>query len=172
MPTATKRRPAARSKRRKSAARRRSARGPRFEGTREALTEQLSAHSSDAAAIATAVAGVVTALGVYTTAGGPLGHALDVALGAALGRGRFLVPLACFGATAALLLRRGEDETERHGLRVGVGVVLVVVSVTGLWHLGAGQPTALDGIDDLKNAGGVLGALVGGSIAALAGVVG
>src|SRR4051812_5100019 len=169
MPTATKRRPAARSKSRK---RSRARRAPRFEGTREALSEQLSAHSSDAAAIAAAVVGVLAALGVYTTAAGPLGHGLDVALGAALGRGRFLVPLACFGATAALLLRRSDDESERHGLRVGIGAVLVVVSVTGLWHLAAGQPTTLDGLNDLQHAGGVLGALTGGSIAALAGVVG
>src|SRR4051812_27784977 len=169
MPTATKRRPAARSKSRK---RSRARRAPRFEGTREALTEQLSAHSSDAAAIAAAVAGVLTALGVYTTAAGPLGHGLDVALGAALGRGRLLIPLACFSVTAALLLRRNEEESERHGLRVGIGIALVVVAVTGLWHLGAGQPTTLDGLKDIERAGGVLGALTGGSIAALAGVVG
>src|SRR3954465_1007173 len=178
MPTATKRRPAARSTGRSKAKRksrsraRRAPRAPRFEGTREALSEQLSAHSSDAAAIAAAVTGVLAALGVYTTAAGPLGHGLDVALGAALGRGRFLVPLACFAATAALLLRRRDDETERHGLRVGIGIGLVVVAVTGLWHLGAGQPTTPDGLKDLERAGGVLGALTGGSIAALAGVVG
>ncbi len=143
-----------------------------FEGTREALHEQLAAHSSDAAAIFAAVAGVLIALGVYTTAAGPLGHGVNVGLGAALGRGRFLVPLACFAATAALLVRRGDDTGERHGLRVAIGATLVVVAVTGIWHLAAGQPTTLDGLTDLERAGGVLGALTGGSIAALAGVVG
>src|SRR5262249_13452281 len=103
MPTATKRRPASKSKRR--ARSRRPARRPHFEGTREALSDQLSAPSSDAAAIAAAVAGVLIALGVYPTAAGPLGHGLDVGLGASLGRGRFFVPLACFAITAALLVR-------------------------------------------------------------------
>ncbi len=173
--TTTKRRPPTRATRKAKPARRRSRapkRAPRFVGTREALAEQLAAHSSDAAAIGAAVAGVLVALGVYTTAAGPLGHGLDVALGAALGRGRFLVPIACFAATAALVLRRGDEERERHGLRVGLGAVLTVVAVTGLWHLAAGQPTSFDGLNDLKRAGGVLGALTGGSIAALAGVIG
>ena len=143
-----------------------------FEGTREALSEQLSAHSSDAAAIAAAVAGVLVALGVYTTAAGPLGHALNVGLGAALGRGRFFVPIACFATTAALLVRRGDEPGERHGLRVGLGATLVVVSVTGLWHLAAGQPTSQNGLKAIEHAGGVLGALTGSSVAALAGVVG
>ncbi|HEY3834420.1 MAG TPA: DNA translocase FtsK 4TM domain-containing protein [Acidimicrobiia bacterium] len=174
MPTATKRRPAAKSKSRSRSRSRakRPARQPLFTGTREALSEQLSAHSSDAAAIAAAVAGVLVALGVYTTAAGPLGHALNVGLGAALGRGRFFVPLACFAATAALLIRRSDEPSERHGLRVGLGATLVVVSVTGLWHLAAGQPTSQNGLKAIEHAGGVLGALTGSSIAALAGVVG
>ena len=158
MPTATKRRPAAKSKGRgRSRARKRPARQPMFEGTREALSEQLSAHSSDAAAIAAAVAGVLVALGVYTTAAGPLGDAWNVGLGAALGRGRFFVPIACFATTAALLIRRGDEPGERHGLRVGLGATLVVVSVTGLWHLAAGQPTSQNGLKAIEHAGGVLG---------------
>ena len=121
MATATKRRPAARRKSKQSKVRAKSnakaarsrvkaARAPRFEGTREALNEQLATHRSDAAAIAAAVVGVLVALGVYTRAAGPLGRGMDTLFGAMFGRGRLLVPLADFSVTAALLLRRGEDE--------------------------------------------------------------
>ena len=181
MATTTKRRPAARSraaaKNKKAAAKRRAkaARPPRFEATREALTEQLDDHRLDAAAIGSAVIGAIIALGVYTSAAGPLGKGLDVAFGAAFGRGRFLIPLACFAVTAALLMRRPDDdeyEVDRHGLRVGLGAFLAIVGITGLWDLSAGSPSSKQGLDAIERAGGVVGALTSRGISALTGTVG
>ncbi len=183
MATATKRRPAARRKSKQSKARAASARtrakaarAPRFEGTREALNEQLATHRSDAAAIAAALVGVLVALGVYTRAAGPLGSGMDTLFGAMFGRGRFLVPLAAFSVTAALLLRRGEDEDleneQRRGWRVGIGATLTIFAVTGLWHLSAGKLSSGHGVDKLRSAGGVAGALVGEGIGSIAGTIG
>ncbi len=178
MATSTKRRPAAKRKpaARKKAARRKVARTPRFEGTREALNEQLADHRNDAAAIASAVVGLLVALGVYTRAAGPLGRGLDTAFGATFGKGRFLVPLAAFAVTSALLLRRvDEDDPEseqRRGWRVGIGATLAILATTGLWHLGAGRPSSSGGLKVLRPAGGIFGMLTGEGIGSLAGTVG
>ena len=82
-----------------------------------------------------------------------------------------LLPIACFAVAAALVVRRPDDvdAATRHGLRVTLGAVLVVLSVTGLWHVSAHRPT---GLHNLEHAGGVVGAVTGGSFATVAGNVG
>jgi S-DNA-T family DNA segregation ATPase FtsK/SpoIIIE len=162
-PTATKRRPAAK----RPAPKRRRARGT----ARLALREQLAAHTVDAAAIGCLVLAVLSGLGVWTRAAGPLGHAIDTAFGAVLGRGRFLVPLACLAVGIALLTTRREEQESRRGARLGLGTVLVIVAAAGLLHLGAGRPTS-ESLVALRNAGGVIGALAGGGTAAVAGTIG
>ena len=138
---------------------------------RSAAGAQLGAHRLDVAAVALGVIGVLSGLGVFFAgAAGPFGDAVDSGVGAALGGGRYLFPFACFVAAVALLARRGDDET-RTGIRVGLGVVLVLVAIVGVLHIARGRPTT-ESIEAIRAAGGVLGALAGGSIAAVAGVVG
>ncbi len=123
------------------------------------------------AAVALAVVGVLALLGVLSSAAGPFGEAIDTGVGAVLGGGRYLLPFAMWAAAAALIWRRGDDDSTRHGLRVGVGISALLLSAVGILHVAHGRPTT-ESLDQLRVAGGVLGALFGGSIAAVAGVVG
>jgi S-DNA-T family DNA segregation ATPase FtsK/SpoIIIE len=186
MATTTTRRPASRRRRkarsgrrysyRRPPARRRARREPRFAGLREQLRTQLEAHASDAAAVALAVAGILTALAIGFHFAGPFGRALDAAAGAVLGKGRFLLPLALLGGAFALVAQpvsddEDDDEVERHGVRVGVGVVAVLLAAVGVLDLGAGLPDS-QSFTKLRQAGGVLGALVAGPLAAALGPLG
>jgi len=137
---------------------------------RAALHEQLGGHGLDIAAVALGVIAIIAALGVSTRAAGPLGDAIDTGVGAALGRGRYLLPIACLAAAAALVWRR-DDREHSFGLRVGIGLGLVVAASVGLLHVAAGRPNS-ESLEVLRDAGGVLGALFGGSVAAVAGVIG
>src|SRR5262249_6708432 len=56
-------------------------------------------------------------------------------------------------------------------LRVGLGIVLAMLAVVGLLHLAGGRPS-VDSSDQLRNAGGLLGAAMAAPLASVAGVVG
>ena len=182
MATTTTRRPASRrrsssryAKSRRRGARRRPPREPRFAGLREQLRAQLEAHATDALAVALAVAGIITGLAVCVHFAGPFGRALDTGSGAVLGKGRFFLPFALFGGAIALVVEPAADEddeeVERRGVRVGVGVTVVLLAAIGLLHLAAGRPDS-QSFTKLRQAGGVLGALVAGPLAAALGPFG
>src|ERR1700733_6322454 len=98
---------------------------------RDDLNEQLRGHRSDALAILLAVAGVIAALGIYSDLAGPFGRGIDQGTAAVLGGGRFLVPVALFLGTLALIVpvRVADDEDDEvesagRGWRLGIGLVL------------------------------------------------
>ncbi|HEY7105516.1 MAG TPA: DNA translocase FtsK [Acidimicrobiia bacterium] len=192
MPATKTRRAATRSKRRKPARKRasRPARGASSEPTalargRAAASRQLSGHRSDAAAVGLVVVGVLCALGLWTDLAGPVGDALADGLGALVGRARVAVPVACIAFAVVLLWphrRRVVDESgevaevaeepERPTIRVALGVLLLLIADVGILHLASGRPPLDGALDDLRSAGGVLGALVAEPLAAATGVVG
>jgi S-DNA-T family DNA segregation ATPase FtsK/SpoIIIE len=100
--------------------------------------------------------GVLLAMSVYLGIAGPLGRALDTALSALIGVGRFLMPVLVFAAGVAYI-KRAEVQ---HRVRLTVGWSVVAVAMLGLVHIvwGAGQ-TELN-LDALERAGGWLGWLV------------
>jgi S-DNA-T family DNA segregation ATPase FtsK/SpoIIIE len=173
VPTATRSRPAARKGRRRPPPRRRSARSRPRRRQREALRSrigaQLGSHSADAAALGLLVAAAVTGLGIFVDGAGPAGRAVDAVAGTLLGRACVLVPFACIAAAAMLLAYR--DDEESHNLRVGVGLAVLLLALAGILHLGGGRPDP-DALEPLRNAGGVLGALVGAPLVGLVGPVG
>ena len=100
--------------------------------------------------------GVLLAMSVYFGIAGPLGRALDAALSALIGVGRFVMPLLVVAAGIAFI-KRAEVQ---HRVRLTVGWSVVAISLLGLVHIvwGAGQ-TELD-VDALERAGGWVGWLV------------
>ncbi len=181
MPTTTTRRPSsarrAPARRGRAPARRRppkARREPRFAALREQLGEQLDGHKTDVAAVALAVAGILTGLSIGVHFAGPFGRGVDAASGAVLGKGRFLLPFILLGGAAALVLRpRGDDdeEPEPRGLRVGIGLTALVLGSVGMLDLMAGRPNS-QSFTRLREAGGVLGALVAGPLGAALGSLG
>ncbi|GIU87341.1 MAG: hypothetical protein KatS3mg009_1856 [Acidimicrobiia bacterium] len=141
---------------------------------REEVGAQLGRHAPDALAIALGVAGCITALGMFSGLAGPLGDALDTAAAVLLGRGRVVVPVALLvGAAGALAGARADDDDgrARQGIRLGVGLALGAAAVVGCLHLAGGSPDT-QRLAPLREAGGVLGALVGAPLRALLGPAG
>src|SRR4051794_4187025 len=155
--------------------------------SRAAAGRQLAGHWSDVGAIALVVLGALLALGLVSDLARPVGSGLADATGATFGRGRVAVPVACL-AFAVLLLwphrvaaRERDDEgagdteplaPEVPTVRIAIGALLLFVADLGVLHIAYGRPSIDGGLDDLRGAGGVLGAMVGGPLAAAAGDVG
>ncbi len=172
-PSKTKSSPRARSKPpAKKATKRPPARPPRTHRVREAARTQLRGHGTDALALTVLVLGLLCGLALATEVAGPVGAGLGEGLGALLGHGAFLVPLSLVAVAVLLLWRRPEDEAPAAPLRVGLGVLLVVLAAAGLMHVLGGAPSISGPVDGLRDAGGYVGALVGAPLAAGLGTVG
>ena len=187
-PPRTRRRKSA-SKRGRTSRRRAPARPSAWERTREAAGHQLGGHGADALAVALVVVGVLTVLGLASDLAGSVGSFLADGSATMLGRGRIAFPLACFGFAGLLVAgylphHVGADDADDEGaddeegdarspapLRVGLGIVLAMLAVVGLLHLAGGRPS-VDASDQLRNAGGLLGAAMAAPLASVAGVVG
>ncbi len=139
---------------------------------REAARTQLRGHGTDALALAVLVVGLLTGLALATDLTGPVGSALADGITALLGNGAFLVPTALITVAVLLLWRRPDDEAPAAPLRVGLGVGLVVLAAAGLLHVLDGAPKINGAVDELRDAGGYLGAVVGAPLAAGLGTVG
>ena len=128
----------------------------------------LSDHSEDLWGIALLTVAVLSALGLYLDALGPVGHGIRRALSDVLGVGRFLVPAACAGAGVVLVVGRPRHEPARAGL----GLVLALAAASGLADLAGGEPRLSAPAARLGSAGGWLGAVVGNPLRAGLGGVG
>ena len=116
-------------------------------------------HRRDGVALGLLAAAVLVAAGVWWSAGGPVGSALDTALRSVGGSVAAVLPLVLLGVAAALLRCSPAPE---HRPRFLLGSLLLGLSAMGLWHLGAGSPDTLAG---RKRAGGWVGHLVGDPLA-------
>ena len=133
--------------------------------------------------------GVLCALGLTSDLAGPVGSGLADATGAIFGRGRVAVPIACFVFAVLLLWPHrlaarerddldGDDvDTEPVAPRSRPSVSPSVRSscsspTSGSCTSPTGGPSIDGGLDGLRGAGGFIGAVVGGPLAAAAGDVG
>ncbi len=126
--------------------------------------------------------GVLTGLGMYIDAAGPVGRFLEAVFQGLVGSIAVLTPLVLIVVGVARLLSHepahhepqwhGEESDLQHR-RVLLGVLLIVVAIDGLLHLVWG-PRPGDGIalDDLHKAGGAIGLVVTAPGQALLGVWG
>ncbi|MEY2447473.1 MAG: segregation ATPase FtsK/SpoIIIE, family, partial [Acidimicrobiaceae bacterium] len=131
----------------------------------------LEAHRTDVWGLALIGLGLVSALAIYADLAGPLGRALDLGIGAAVGMVRLILPVGLIGAGVAIVRDR-EDEDDGlsvgHPARLAVSSLLLLVAVTGLLHLGRGTPAIEDGLRPLGRAGGFMGFAVGEPLHTLA----
>jgi DNA segregation ATPase FtsK/SpoIIIE, S-DNA-T family len=99
---------------------------------------------------------------------GPVGHGISVALECLFGLARWFIPVALLGVAVALLF--GKLEVER--LRLGFGVGIGLVALSGLGHFVGSEPSLHASAGTLGRAGGWLGVLVGGGLQAIIGFAG
>ncbi len=117
-------------------------------------------HSEDVWGIVLLTAAVLGALALYGDALGPVGQGLRHGLGSFLGVGRFVVPLGCAGAGVILVVGPFQQEKAR----VGIGLILTVVSVSGLADIAGGAPRPTATATKLAGAGGWVGIVAGGPL--------
>jgi len=111
------------------------------------------------------VGGLLAGLSVYLERAGVFGRLLDSGLGWSVGSTRVLLPVAMVGTGLAMFRERSEfGEISR---RLPVGLVMAVVSVTGILHIARDRPGIDDGADGLGRAGGLIGVGIGGGLEAM-----
>ncbi|HEV3475768.1 MAG TPA: DNA translocase FtsK 4TM domain-containing protein [Actinomycetota bacterium] len=119
------------------------------------VARHLGPQLADAIGIALVVLAVLSALGIWFSAAGPLGGALAFVV-----RGTFGVSGIAFPVVAlwwGLVLIRGTVEEERG--RMLIGLTLAAVGGLSLWSLLAGNPSPLAGFEPLAGGGGLIGSL-------------
>jgi S-DNA-T family DNA segregation ATPase FtsK/SpoIIIE len=120
--------------------------------------------------VALVAIGLVAGLSIYLDLAGPVGDVIAAVAGAGVGQARIILPLALVIAGVALIKGlRVESEQAGGIVRLVVGGLLMLVSITGLLHLTRGHPIWGDPLDDFVEAGGYLGWLTGAPLRALTG---
>jgi S-DNA-T family DNA segregation ATPase FtsK/SpoIIIE len=119
------------------------------------VARHLGPQLADAIGIALVVLSVLSALGIWFSAAGPLGRALAFVV-----RGTFGVSGIAFPVVAlwwGLVLIRGTAEEERG--RMLIGLTLAITGGLSLWSMLAGNPSPLSGFEPLAGGGGLIGSL-------------
>src|ERR1700687_3789933 len=135
----------------------------RVRGVPKAFGHALGPHKADAYGVGLALAAVLFALGIWLHAAGPVGAFFELAARGLLGQGGYLAPIALgYLAFAFFTTRPGPDRP-----RAVVGLIMVMISSLGLWHLASGTPDVTAGAEKLRAAGGLVGAIVAGPLVRL-----
>lgn len=132
------------------------------------VADQLGNHAADAAAIALIVLGVLCGLGVFSDTAGPVGSALDSGATALVGAAAVALPFL-LGAAGVLILFRPKVEAP---LRLATGALLSAVASVCLLHLAKGAPELNGGVDGLRDAGGLVGAVIAVPLSSATGTAG
>jgi DNA segregation ATPase FtsK/SpoIIIE, S-DNA-T family len=143
---------ATRTKRKKK---RKAKRGSRVAGAGRRVAEHLGPQLSDAIGIGLVVLAILSALGLWFEAAGPLGQFLSFVILGAFGVAGYAFPVATLWW--GLILVRDTAEEDRGRMLLGLWTFLF--GALGLWSLATGNPSPVDGFDALAEAGGMLGAL-------------
>ncbi len=121
-----------------------------------AFREHVGDRRSDAWGLLLVLLAVISALGTWSDAGGPVGAFLDALYHSLVGQFAVFLPLVLGALGAAIVF----DRSARELGRIGVGSTLVGVAVIAGWHLLRGAPHVADGVVSLHHAGGLLGFIV------------
>ena len=137
----------------------------------DARSPLLDGYGLDVAAIVLIAVGIVGGLGVYAESAGPVGKGLSSGFGILVGTLRYLVPPALVAGAVMLLVARhrqtDEDDLDSGPVvRRAIGGGLLALVIAGLLHLTL-VDDAKEGLDQVRDAGGLLGAVVGTPLGAL-----
>ena len=114
--------------------------------------------------------GLLAGLSIYLEQAGPVGDVVDGAAGWTIGIIKLILPVLM--VVTGLAMFRERSEFGEITKRLPVGLFLGLVGVSGLLHLSRGRPGIGDGVDELGDAGGILGLSAGGGLKAAIGTWG
>ncbi|NBE53146.1 DNA translocase FtsK [Streptomyces boluensis] len=112
------------------------------------------AHRKDGLALLLLGIALICAAGTWSNLRGPVGDLVEMLVTGAFGRLDLLVPLL-LGAVAVRLIRHPE-KPEANG-RIVIGLSALVIGVLGQVHMACGSPGRGEGIEAIRDAGGLIG---------------
>ncbi|MFC9849018.1 DNA translocase FtsK [Streptomyces sp. NPDC060223] len=112
------------------------------------------AHRKDGVALLLLGLALITAAGTWSNLQGPVGDLVEMLVTGAFGRLDLLVPIL-LGVIAARLIRHPE-KPEANG-RIVIGLSALVIGVLGQVHIACGAPARSDGMQAIRDAGGLIG---------------
>lgn len=112
------------------------------------------AHRKDGVALLLLGLSLIVAAGTWSNLRGPVGDLVEMLVTGAFGRLDLLVPIL-LGVIAARLIRHPE-QPDANG-RIVIGLSALVIGVLGQVHIACGAPARSDGMQAIRDAGGLIG---------------
>ncbi|MYX27880.1 cell division protein FtsK [Streptomyces sp. SID8381] len=128
--------------------------GAVFRGIGQGARNLDPAHRKDGVALLLLAVALIVAAGTWADLRGPVGDLVEVLVTGAFGRLDLLVPILV-GIIAVRLIRHPE-KPEANG-RIVIGLSALVLGVLGQVHIACGSPARSDGMQAIRDAGGLIG---------------
>lgn len=112
------------------------------------------AHRKDGIALLLFGIALIVAAGTWANLKGPVGHLVEILVTGAFGRLDLLVPILL--AVIAVRFIRHPEQPEANG-RIVIGLSALVIGVLGQVHIACGSPARSDGMQAIRDAGGLIG---------------
>lgn len=112
------------------------------------------AHRKDGLALLLLGLGLIVAAGTWSNLRGPVGDLVEMLVTGAFGRLDLLVPILLTVIAARLI--RHPEQPEANG-RIVIGLSALVIGVLGQVHIACGSPARSDGMQAIRDAGGLIG---------------
>ncbi|MEW2304043.1 DNA translocase FtsK [Streptomyces sp. NPDC006655] len=128
--------------------------GAVFRGIGQGARNLDPAHRKDGVALLLLALALIVAAGTWADLRGPVGDLVEILVTGAFGRLDLLVPILL--AVIAVRFMRHPEQPEANG-RIVIGLSALVVGVLGQVHIACGSPARSDGMQGIRDAGGLIG---------------
>ncbi|MEU9733794.1 DNA translocase FtsK [Streptomyces sp. NPDC048002] len=128
--------------------------GAVFRGIGQGAKNLDPAHRKDGVALLLLGLGLIVAAGTWSNLRGPVGELVEMLVTGAFGRLDLLVPILL--AVIAVRFIRHPEKPEANG-RIVIGLSALVIGVLGQVHIACGSPARSDGMQAIRDAGGLIG---------------
>ncbi|MFE9626162.1 DNA translocase FtsK [Streptomyces sp. NPDC006527] len=112
------------------------------------------AHRKDGVALLLLGIALIVAAGTWADLRGPVGGLVEILVTGSFGRLDLLVPI--LAAVIAVRFIRHPEKPEANG-RIVIGLSALVIGVLGQVHIACGSPARSDGMQAIRDAGGLIG---------------
>ncbi|MET8947286.1 DNA translocase FtsK [Streptomyces sp. NPDC004542] len=128
--------------------------GAVFRGIGQGAKNLDPAHRKDGVALLLLGIALIVAAGTWADLRGPVGDLVEILVTGAFGRLDLLVPILL--AAVAVRFIRHPEKPEANG-RIVIGLSALVIGVLGQVHIACGSPARSDGMQAIRDAGGLIG---------------
>ncbi|MEW1776603.1 DNA translocase FtsK [Streptomyces sp. NPDC086777] len=128
--------------------------GAVFRGIGQGAKNLDPAHRKDGVALLLLGIALIVAAGTWADLRGPVGDLVEILVTGAFGRLDLLVPILL--AMIAVRFMRHPEQQDANG-RIVIGLSALVIGVLGQVHIACGAPARSDGMQGIRDAGGLIG---------------